>query len=126
MRSLSVLFLCAALAAAPLLRRRRRWSKRKWSIRIDMQFVDQPDWFMNPPFDEDIMYGVGTSGLSNQGAAIQQAKLAAMAELAQQISAVVDNLSTSTFTGQESSLGTVEKGVFQNASKAIASAPCVA
>lgn len=124
MRSLSVLFLCAVLAACASPQEKEAMVKKKMvDSRLDMQFVDQPDWFMNPPFDEDIMYGVGTSGLSNQGAAIQQAKLAAMAELAQQISAVVDNLSTSTFTGQESSLGTVEKGVFQNASKAIASAP---
>ena len=61
--------------------------------------------------------------LSDAKRALQQAKLAAMVEIAQQISSVVDNMATSTFTGQESSLGTVEKGVFQNAAKVIATAP---
>lgn len=91
--------------------------------RLELQLKDQPEWFLNPPMKEDTLFGVGTSSLSNQGAALQQAKLGAMVEIAQQISSVVDSMATSTFTGQEASIGTVEKGVFQNAAKAIASAP---
>lgn len=91
--------------------------------RIDQQIQNQPDWFLNPPIADDTIFGVGTSSLSNQGAALQQAKLKAMAEIAQQISSVVDSMSTSTFTGQETNVGTVEQGVFQDAAKAIASAP---
>lgn len=91
--------------------------------RMEMQFTDQPDWFLNPPISEDTLYGVGTSSLSNLGAALQQAKLAGMVEITQQISSVVDSMATSTFSGQETNLGSVEQGVFQNAAKAIASAP---
>ena len=46
-----------------------------------------------------------------------------MVEITQQISSVVDSMATSTFSGQETNLGSVEQGVFQNAAKAIASAP---
>lgn len=91
--------------------------------RLELQLKDQPQWFMSPPMEEDTLFGVGTSALSNQGAALQEAKLAAMVEIAQQVSSVVDSLATTTFTGQEARVGTVEKGVFQNAAKAIASAP---
>ena len=44
--------------------------------RLELQLKDQPQWYMNPPVDENTLYGVGTSSLSNQGAALQQAKLA--------------------------------------------------
>ena len=97
--------------------------KKAIDNRMEMQFKDQPDWFLNPPISEDEIYGVGTSSLSNLGAAMQQAKLAAMVEITQQISSVVDSMATSTFTGQETNIGAVEQGVFQNAAKAIASAP---
>ena len=57
MRSLSVLFLCAVLAACASPQEKEAMVKKKMvDSRLDMQFVDQPDWFMNPPFDEDIMY----------------------------------------------------------------------
>jgi hypothetical protein len=97
--------------------------KKAIDSRMEMQFKDQPDWFLNPPISEDAIYGVGTSSLSNLGAALQQAKLGAMVEITQQISSVVDSMASSTFTGQETNLGSVEQGVFQNAAKAIASAP---
>ena len=96
--------------------------KKVYESRMELQTAEQPDWFMNPPVNTDMMYGTGTSSLSNQGAALQQAKMAAMVEIAQEISSVVDNMATSTFSGQESSIGSIEKQVFQTAAKAIASA----
>jgi len=116
-------FILTLAACASPAEKEQLVKKKAADARIELQFTDQPEWFLNPPLDDNILYGVGTSSLSNQGAALQQAKLAAMVEIAQQISSVVDNMATSTFTGQESSLGTVEKGVFQNAAKVIATAP---
>ncbi len=93
------LILTLAACASPA-EKEQLVKKKAADARIELQFTDQPEWFLNPPLDDNILYGVGTSSLSNQGAALQQAKLAAMVEIAQQISSVVDNMATSTFTGQ--------------------------
>ena len=121
--SLVVAFALALAACASDDAKELMIKKKAAEGRIELQLKDQPQWYMNPPVDENAIYGVGTSSLSNQGAALQQAKLAAMVEIAQQVSSVVDGLATSTFTGQEANIGTIEKGVFQNAAKAIVSAP---
>ena len=121
---LAAIFTCVVLASCASPQEKQIIAEKKAiDSRMEMQFKDQPDWFLNPPISEDTMYGVGTSSLSNVGAALQQAKLAAMVEITQQVSSVVDSMATSTFTGQETNVGAVEQGVFQNAAKAIASAP---
>ena len=120
---LVLLLALAATACASPAEKQTIIKQKVLDSRIDQQVLDQPEWFLNPPISDDTIYGVGTSSLSNQGAALQQAKLKGMAEIAQQISTVVDSMSTSTFTGQETNVGTVEQGVFQDAAKAIASAP---
>ncbi|MGB0698107.1 MAG: hypothetical protein ACPGQE_01845, partial [Parvibaculales bacterium] len=63
------LILTLAACASPA-EKEQLVKKKAADARIELQFTDQPEWFLNPPLDDNILYGVGTSSLSNQGAAL--------------------------------------------------------
>ncbi len=107
----------SACALTPEERRRELAAER-----LEAQVLDQPDWYLEPPQDDDYIYGVGTSGLSNLSMGVAQGRSQAMVEIAQQISAAVDSMTTDTFTGQQSNVGTIEKGVFESAARNITTA----
>jgi hypothetical protein len=94
--------------------------KKVLDAQIEAQLTDQPEWFLNPPQSDDLIYGTGTSGLNNLAAALQQAKLGAMREITGVISSTVSSKLDDTVIAAN-----IEQNTFRSAGEAISRARLV-
>lgn len=94
--------------------------KKVLDAQIEAQLTDQPEWFLNPPTSDDLIYGTGTSGLNNIGAALQQARLGAMRNITEVISTTVSSKLDDTIIAAN-----IEQNTFRSAGEAISRARLV-
>lgn len=115
-----VLISLSLVACASPSEKAAKVQKRVLDAKIEAQLTDQPDWFLNPPVSEDLIYGTGTSGLNNIGAALQQAKLGAMRDITEVIATTVSSKLDDTTIAAN-----IEQNTFRSAGEAISRARLV-